>query len=197
MATSAPFAQQRALRVARAARRAKTPPQKNREGKSFLLLGCTRVCTCGNKRPRLRNRGLYRWRGRCFLSARQKSGGFAPLGYLVQCSYEILRGLYQVTQGRGPSLPTLSATNFSFCPVVSRFFLHGPFKWSAALACAHERRAPYVRARRLRNKRLYGWRGRGPGASSKYLHTVATKTVFAPAKSAALARSLWSAGPTR
>ena len=68
--------------------------------------------------PRLRNRGLYGWRGRCFLSARRKSGGFAPLSFLVQCSYEIPEESVP-SNSRAPALcplPTLSATNFSFRP---------------------------------------------------------------------------------
>ena len=67
---------------------------------------------------RPRNRGLYGWRGRCFLNARRKSGGFAPLSFLVQCSYEIPEESVP-SNSRAPALcplPTLSATNFSFRP---------------------------------------------------------------------------------
>ena len=50
--------------MARAARRAKTPPQNDRESKSFLLLTCASGARVRQGAPRLRNKQLYGWRGR-------------------------------------------------------------------------------------------------------------------------------------
>jgi hypothetical protein len=58
------------------------------------------------------------------LNARRKSGGFAPLSFLVQCSYEIHEGPYQVTQGRRPSSHPL-CYEFQFLPLASRGFSPG------------------------------------------------------------------------